>query len=414
MMAWTAAKSEHPMPRLAIAVLGAGNRAADYLRTITCLTEHFRPVAVCDTDLDRAARLAAEYGTPAFSGIKEILAEARPKPDLLLVSIPADGHRAAVEIAAECGVHVVCETPIAPTLPLADAMIATCERNGVKLEVAENVWRWPRERLKQRIIQSGLIGEVTQLHLWYSTGSYHGIGAVRRLVGHQPVRVHGFVQEVVVPPHVDRLGNRLTTAPYELGLIEFAGGAICVYQQPLHPHKRNHWDVIGRRGAIIGDELILVDDGKRQVFPIRSGGERVMVETDPPIIWENPFQNLAVGPEPDDIARAEVLLGMHRAITAGGEPSYGAANARMDQEVLIAIRESALRDGTWIDLPLRETTEVERRAHDQYHQRYGHDPLGPGVALSTLYPSATPTAAALTQCSVRRRDAGTGNRGCRG
>ena len=96
---------------LRIAVLGAGKRAADYLATIARLGAFFRLVGICDPDADRARSAAAASGVAAFDRVEEMLARARP--DVLFVCLPPDGHRPAVELAAERGVHVLCETPIA-------------------------------------------------------------------------------------------------------------------------------------------------------------------------------------------------------------------------------------------------------------------------------------------------------------
>lgn len=386
------------MTALNVAVLGVGNRAQDHLRTLSRLEGLCRLVAVCDADPARAAQVGAAYGVPGFADLEQMLAEVAPT--LLYVITPPDSHHAAVEVAARHGVHIVCETPIAPTLPLADALIAAAQRHGVKLEIAENVWRWPNERLKRQIVEAGLIGQVTQMHLWYYSGSYHGISAARTLIGSAPTRVSGFARETPIPAHQDRLGRFHTSGRYELGLVEFAGGAICVYQFPLFPHYRNAWDVVGSEGALVGSDLVLVRDGERQVFPIRQELDessdvpalvRVYVETDPPIVWENPYRGYPLGVGPDEIGRADILAGMRRAILDDTAPAYGAANARADQEVLIALRESAARDGAWVALPLAEVTTAERELHDEYARRYGHDPLGDIQAvIRTHHPRNTP------------------------
>lgn len=391
------------MTQLRVAMLGAGNRAQDHLTTLDRLGPLCQLVGVCDADAARATDAGERYGAPGFTDLARMLTE--PRPDLLYVITPPDSHHAAVELAGRHGVHVISETPIATTLPLADAMIAAARRHGIKLEVAENVWRWPDERLKRLIIDAGLIGEVTQVHLWYYSGSYHGISAARTLVGSTPTRVRGYARETPVPPHRDRAGHDHTTGPYEHGLIEFANGAVCVYQYPLHPHYRNAWDVIGTVGAIVGSDLILMQGDERRVFPIRreidESGDvpsllRVSVETDPPIVWENPHRELPIGAGADDIGRADILAGMRRAILEDTEPDYGAASARADQEVLIALRESARRDGAWVALPLTEITTAERELHEEYARRYGHDPLGDIEAVLRLqHPRNTPAELAL-------------------
>ena len=386
------------MTAMRVAVLGVGNRAQDHLRTISRVEALCQLVGVCDVDANRAAAVGAEFGVPGYDNLDRMLTEA--KPELLYVITPPDSHHAGVELAGRRGVHVISETPIATTLSLADAMIASARRHGIVLEVSENVWRWPNERLKRKIVESGLIGEVTQVHLWYYSGSYHGISSARNLVGSNPVRVRGYSRETPLPAHGDRLGRSHTSGHYEHGLIEFANGAVCVYQYPIFPHYRNYWDVIGSEGAIVGTELILVRDGERQVLPIRqeidnSSGTpalvRVYVETEPEISWENPYRDLPIGAGADDIGRADIFAVTRQAILDGTEPAYGAALARNDQEVLIALRESARLDGAWVNLPLTDLTAGERDLHDEYARRYGHDPVGDVEAvLNALHPTNTP------------------------
>jgi glucose-fructose oxidoreductase len=56
--------------------------------------------------------------------------------DAVYIALPNDLHAAFTEGAAQAGVHVLCEKPIAATSAQAARMIAACERGGVKLMVA--------------------------------------------------------------------------------------------------------------------------------------------------------------------------------------------------------------------------------------------------------------------------------------
>ena len=49
-------------------------------------------------------------------------------------------------------------------------------------EIAEQVWLWPQEQLKAKIVESGYIGKVSMARLWYASGSYHGFNAVRMML----------------------------------------------------------------------------------------------------------------------------------------------------------------------------------------------------------------------------------------
>ncbi len=101
--------------------------------------------------------------------------------------------------------------------------------------------------------------------------------------------------------------------------------------------------------------------------------DHVRVDTDPAVVFENPFKDF--GAEDDDeVARMALLAGFHRAVTEGTAPAYGPVNARKDLEILFALRESARRGNTWIDLPLREATALENEIEADFLRLYGHRP----------------------------------------
>ena len=66
---------------------------------------------------------------------------------------------------------------------------------------------------------------------------------------------------------------------------------------------------------------------------------------------------------------------MYRAVTENTGPEYGAANALRDLELCVAVYESGLNDGRWINLPIQGVTEVESKIHEEYERKYGHDPV---------------------------------------
>jgi predicted dehydrogenase len=374
-------------------VCGAGLRAGDHLATIHHLNDLFEIVGICDSDARRRTSVGSRFGVRAYPDLPAMLRDARP--EALLVATPPDAHRAAVELAAHDHVHVLCETPLAPTLPLADAMISAAARGGILLEVAENAWRWPMAQLKRRVVSDGLIGSTTQVHMRYPSGAHHGMSLVRQFATTPPTRAIGYMRSTRVPPFEDRFTRPVFQEPYELGVIEFADGVVATFQAPLRQYPNAGFDVLGTKGAIIEDHLVVFDPG-RKTYPLRvrrsTAPPRAIVEarldTSPPIVWSNPFGTAALGSEPDAIARAEILTGFWRVIRAGGPMDYGPSSARADQELAIAIRESARQASTWISLPLVEPTDFELAWHRSYEERYGHDPLGPiDAAIATSFPS---------------------------
>ena len=354
------------MRKLKIAVVGTGGRAGAHLNTIPKLKSIYQLVGVCDIDKARAAETAQRLLVSGYTDIDTLIEE--ESPDVILITVPPDGHHVITEIAAAHGVHVITETPISTTLPCANRMIDAAARYGVNLEVAENVWRWPHERLKRKIVDAGLIGEITHAHLWYTSGSYHGMNAIRTLVGSEAVRVVG---------HAKEIGD----SPWEVGVVEFENGVSLVYELPIR-RRGNYWEIDGTEGAIVGNDLLLYRGTGTETYPIQTvmtevNGVTVVdhacVDTDPPVIWENPLKTFGLV-DSDDVARGAELHSIYRAIVEGVEPEYGAVNGRTDQEILIAIRESARSGGKPIDLPLTNITGHEEDLHQEYRERYGVDP----------------------------------------
>ncbi|MGQ9730093.1 MAG: Gfo/Idh/MocA family protein [Candidatus Zipacnadales bacterium] len=371
------------MQTLRIAVAGAGSRPGcrtwGYLAVIRKLGHMLDLCAVCDLSEERAKAAAYEYGIPTtYTDFETMLHH--EQPDILFRLTPTDSCVGICVRAAELGCHVLSEIPIAPTRPMADRIIDACRAAGVKLEIAENVWLWPQERLKRRIVESELLGDLVHARLTYPCGSYHGFNAIRMIIDQEPVRVLGYANRTEVAPTTDYAGNPMSSAFWESATIEFPT-LTCLYEMPPKNRAwRRQWDIEGTKGYLQGDELFLYERSGEQRYPIEWVYDsdqvlrEVRVNTEPPVTWANPYAEQGIS-DMDDIAKATLLESIYQAVTHNAEPLYGWENARRDQELAIAVRESDLRGNVWIDLPLTEITEVEERIHAAFRTRYGYDPI---------------------------------------
>ncbi len=115
-------------------------------------------VAVCDVDEGKARQAATTFGASHFYTDAATMLAAESLDFVDIVTTPPS-HRALVELAAERGLHVICQKPIAWDMADAGAMVAACERAGVIFMVHEN-WRWqtPIRELK-RLLDDGIIGQ---------------------------------------------------------------------------------------------------------------------------------------------------------------------------------------------------------------------------------------------------------------
>ena len=115
-------------------VLGAGSVAQRRAMPGIKKAEGAELHALLSRDTTRAERLAREYGaTNAYTTVDALLAD--EALDAIYVSTPVHLHCKQVIAAAERGLHVLCDKPMALTPQECTEMIAACETNEVHLQV---------------------------------------------------------------------------------------------------------------------------------------------------------------------------------------------------------------------------------------------------------------------------------------
>lgn len=114
-------------------------------------------VAVADELPGRAEKFAETWHiTRAYSNAIEMLE--KEKPDFVDIVTRPKSHLPLVKIAAERGIHVICQKPMAPTWEECLEMVDICEGQNVRLIIHEN-WRWqPWYREIKRLLGRGVIG----------------------------------------------------------------------------------------------------------------------------------------------------------------------------------------------------------------------------------------------------------------
>jgi predicted dehydrogenase len=290
-------------------------------------------------------------------------------------------------MAVENGLHVLLETPIAIDLREADAIIQAAARHKVRIEVAEQFHRRPLEQIKLKLIRSGLFGKVCSSFSDFAGHGYHGMSVMRSYLGFEarPVQVTGSVHHYELASHRSQV--RAVSAPrnekQEHGLVEFEGGQVGVfhwtdigYDSPLRWWRSSRFLAEKGMGITVGvgldvrEQLSLLapgEEGPRFVTLERrwervDGGALVALlahtgDPDmPQIVWENPFKPALRGGGPqwhdDEIGVAGCLMSLVTAVRDGTAPSYGPLQARLDQELILALRQSASQGGQPVILPL--------------------------------------------------------------
>jgi UDP-N-acetyl-2-amino-2-deoxyglucuronate dehydrogenase len=140
---------------LRTALIGCGKVGGIHAKALTTLPES-ELVAVCDSSLERAESFAAHYGAKAFSDVSTMLREGGA--EAVFVCTPHPLHREPVVLAAEAGLHIMVEKPMAASLADCDAMLAAAKKSGVTLSVmSQRRFSEPAGRMKAAI-DAGKIG----------------------------------------------------------------------------------------------------------------------------------------------------------------------------------------------------------------------------------------------------------------
>ncbi len=377
--------------RLRVALIGTAPRAVYlYGPILRALANDVEIVAVWGRSAGSAARVGVALGVPWYLDIEKLVRETAPDLGIVAVNYHANGQVGLM--AVEAGLHVLLETPIAHRLEEADAIIAAAAQRGRKIEVAEQFHRRPLEQIKLKLIESGLFGRVHSSFNDFAGHGYHGISVMRSYLGFdaQPVRVTGAVKQYALASHWSRLQG--TTAPrtetQEHGMIEFAGGQLGLfhwtdvgYDSPLRWWRSSRFlaekgmGITISRGLEVQEWLtLLTPDGEAPAFiTLERRWERVdggrltalVAHTGDPTLplvrWDNPFRSPENQYEPqwhdDEIGVAGCVMSLVNAVRSDSAPTYGAVQARIDQELILALRQSSADGGQPVELPMNPQSQ---------------------------------------------------------
>ncbi|MEP7003011.1 MAG: Gfo/Idh/MocA family oxidoreductase [Chloroflexota bacterium] len=177
------------------------------------------------------------------------------------------GHHRYTLAAARAGVHVLCEKPLATTIPDAAAMIEACRAAGVQLGVALPVRSSPTVIALRESIQNGALGRVRAVRAtnpgqypggWFGDPIEAGGGAAMDHTVHVADALRWLLTDEVVRVHAE-LGSFLYALPVEdcgVLTLDFAGGAFatidCSWSRPAtYPTWGGvTMHVVGERGTV--------------------------------------------------------------------------------------------------------------------------------------------------------------------
>jgi UDP-N-acetyl-2-amino-2-deoxyglucuronate dehydrogenase len=348
-----------------LALVGCGRISERHFEAIDQHAE-LTLVAVADDVPERARAVGEKYGVPAFSSYTAMLAET--DADAVVICTPSGLHPRHGILAAQKGLHVICEKPMATRLEEADALVKTCDEAGVYLFVVKQNRLNPGVQLLKHAIELGRFGRVYMASVrvfwnrpqaYYDTAPWRGTwefdgGAFMNQASHYVDLIQWLMGPVEsVSAKIATLARRIETEDTGAAILRFRNGALGVLETTMLTYPRNlegSMTILGERGTVqIGGTALnrVVEWEFAEYHDDDREAEALRRAPDPLSVYGSGHR-----PYYDNVVR--VLRGEAAPGTDGRE-------GRKSLELILGIYESA-RTGREIHLPLRAFSHDARSA----------------------------------------------------
>jgi len=156
------------MTVLHVLLIGAGTMGNVHGEAFATM-ENAVLAGIVDKNLDKAKNLAGKLQTKAFQTFEEAI-ENLNKVDVVSICLPTPFHKPFLKKAADQGLDVICEKPLARNLDDAREMIEYCKKKDVKLFVGHVVRFFPEYVRAKKIIEEGTIGNTAVVRTFRGGG----------------------------------------------------------------------------------------------------------------------------------------------------------------------------------------------------------------------------------------------------
>ena len=233
-------------------------------------------VAICDIDEAKARAKALAFGIPnVYTDFRTMIE--REQLDAVDIVTPVGTHAALTRLAADAGLHVSCQKPLAPTVREAEELIAYVG-GRVRFMVHENYRFRPHYVMIHEWLEQGRIGEITQARMTVRCQGMIEVGGVPPfLLNRQPylkdftrllifeVLIHNLDAMRVLLGPLEVVAARIAKVNRELAgedtavvLLKGAGGLIGVLDGNISapgygPLPTDRVEIMGTRGTLVFD-----------------------------------------------------------------------------------------------------------------------------------------------------------------
>lgn len=346
------------MSLIEFGIVGRGWRAEFYLRIAKMLPQHFAVRAMLVRDEERGREIEDKWGVKTCRDMESF---ASSGPMLFaVVSVSKDAVPACTIELAERNIPVLSETPPATDIPGMLSLYESLRKLKGHVQVAEQYLYQPMHAARIAFVQSGKLGDVSQVQVSAAHG-YHGISLIRKLLGiefeNAVMKGQRFTSKIVKgpgrygPPESEAIGDSvqdLATLRFgeKLAVFDFTG------DQYLSWIRQNRILVRGSRGEVTDETFRYLRDFKTPIYGhfrrVDTGHNGNLegyyhrgITANEDWVYENPFVPGRLSD--DEIAIATSLTKMADYVQ-GGPPCYPLEEALQDHYLSIMML-SAIESG---------------------------------------------------------------------
>ena len=329
-------------------IIGAGWRSEFYLRIAELLPKKFSVSGIYIRNCVRQEKFAEKYNVKICQSLEELL---KTDFDFIVSCVNKAGICYIVRELADKNIPVLTETPIGTSLKEIDDYLAEIKPDW-RVQVAEQFHFQPRNVAIKSVIDSGILGEITQVQL-SCCHDYHAVSLIRFFLGTGDEMPEGFSfsQSDTVTRYNSRGGllkkPQTVTAEEKFAFFKFKDKTAVYdfnYEQYFSDIRRSRILIRGTNGEILNNECTYLKNGLPRSFKLQrnlyganeslDGFTLVNITAEGNVVYENPFKSSRLSDE--EIAIAMCLLNMKKYLETG-TPFYTLEDAATDSKIFLSV-----------------------------------------------------------------------------
>lgn len=292
------------MPKtIGFGIVGCGVISRWHADAIGCI-EGAKLVGATDLNVDSLKKFTGDYNIKGYSTLEDMLN--CDEIDAISICTPSGLHAPQAIQAANAGVNVIVEKPMAITREEVDAVIEACENNNIKFSVISQLRFSDAVSKVKRAIDNQELGKIVLCDLYmkynrspeyYATSNWRGTWEMDGGGALMNQGIHGIdILQYIMGPvksifgQVRTLSHDIEVEDTACAILEFESGALGAIEgtTSVYPGYSRRLEIHGDRGSIILEEDNIIEwktiDGKGQEEMTGSSSTEFNSSNDPTAI----------------------------------------------------------------------------------------------------------------------------------